>query len=56
MAGKRSPGKRFIGWWAPEKLRDRLKTFTRSRSTTDTDVLNQALSEWLDHNEGEDSE
>ena len=51
MVGKRSPGKKFIGWWAPEKLRDRLKAFTGSRSTTDTDVLNEALREWLDRNE-----
>lgn len=48
MAGKRSPGKKFIGWWAPVRLRDQLKAFTRSRSTTDTDVLNEALSEFLD--------
>jgi hypothetical protein len=55
MTGKRSPGKKFIGWWAPEKLRDRLKTFTRSRSTTDTDALNRALQEFLDrHENGED--
>jgi hypothetical protein len=55
MAGKRSPGKAFIGWWAPVELRKRLKAFTRSRSgATDTDALNQALQEFLDQHENEE--
>lgn len=56
MSGKRSPDKGFIGWFAPVKLRNRLKAFVRSRSTTDTDVLNRALREFLDRNESNEHE
>ena len=52
MTGKRSPGKKFIGWFAPIKLSERLKAFTGARpDTTNTDVLNEALNEFLDRHE-----
>ena len=58
MPGQRAPGKAFIGWWAPVELRKRLKAITKSREdVTDTDVLNEALSTYLDqHENGEDPE
>lgn len=56
MAGKRSPGKKFIGCWIPEKLRDQLTVFTRSRSITDTDAITRALRLLLDQCEHENEE
>ena len=51
MAGKRAAGKRNFGGWILASLYDRVAAIARKREISNTDVLNEALSEWLDKHE-----
>ena len=41
----------MVGWWASTALADRLSAFVARSSRTKTDVLNEALSAYLDQHE-----
>lgn len=53
MANKRADGKRNFGGYILAGLYDRVAAAARRREITRTDVLNEALTDWLDRHETE---
>jgi hypothetical protein len=53
MPGKRADGKRNFGGWILAGLYDRVAAIAGKREITHTDVLNEALADWLDRHERE---
>ena len=51
MTGTRAVGKRNFGGWILAGLYDRIAAAAGKREITNTDVLNEALADWLDKHE-----